>query len=271
MGRAGKARKRRLQETWAEEPAPASTGCSGSCSTEDGPVSGAWLAALHCLASNLELYSSPPLRGVRAALYPHIADSVRSGSHWESVAPRAPLDAAEEALVANPAALAELVRVAGELSQAADAEAGEAAAAARAAQRKAFMRALSPLVLEQYRKEGRTPPQGSASARVSNAFRSRDWPLVLSLLDGMAARGESARLGAMQRWVRDCDLAAKGDCGGEDGGRIDGGDASWASRDGGRGWRGRGGRWSGGQWRGSSSGGGVERRGRQRRRDQQQL
>lgn len=56
----------------------------------------------------------------------------------------------------------------------------------------------------------------SLSALISAAFRRKDWSEALALLtrmreecsgDGAGDEGKKPRLGALQRWVRDCDLA----------------------------------------------------------------
>lgn len=76
---------------------------------------------------------------------------------------------------------------------------------------KSFRKSLHPLVLEQYRREGKPLPaikEASLSARISTAFRRRDWAEALTLLRLMEmSNEEQPKLGALQRWVRDCDLA----------------------------------------------------------------
>jgi hypothetical protein len=44
------------------------------------------------------------------------------------------------------------------------------------------------------------------SGQISTAFREKNWEKVLSLLIEMRCRGEDPKLGALQRWVRDCDV-----------------------------------------------------------------
>ena len=46
----------------------------------------------------------------------------------------------------------------------------------------------------------------SFSSRISAAFRLKRWAAAYDLLLGMRVAGESPKLGALQRWVRDCDL-----------------------------------------------------------------
>lgn len=76
---------------------------------------------------------------------------------------------------------------------------------------KSFRKSLHPLVLEQYRREGKPLPnmkEASLSGRISTAFRRRDWGEALTLLRLMEmGTEEQPKLGALQRWVRDCDLA----------------------------------------------------------------
>lgn len=87
-----------------------------------------------------------------------------------------------------------------------------------AAQCRNFRRALHPFVLIQLdptrakmhlsNGDREQEDDRSFSGRISNAFRARDWASALKLLREMSLSDEILRLGALQRWVRDCDIAA---------------------------------------------------------------
>jgi hypothetical protein len=72
---------------------------------------------------------------------------------------------------------------------------------------RAFRKSLNPFVHNlNSGDEGDKCTKISLSARISNAFHRRDWNLALMLLYEISKSDEIVKLGALQRWVRDCDL-----------------------------------------------------------------
>lgn len=167
--------------------------------------------ALEMLSRRLDIYASKASKQLRVAVFPLIQRQQKAQAHFEPPAwagqpPPSEAEAAQVLGPSSPAATALIRLCTGPLS-------GEDAAKLLAsADFKDFRRALHPLVLEQYRREGKPVPahdQLGLSSRISSAFRNRDWPLALSLLRRMAQSDERPKLGAIQRWVRDCDLATQ--------------------------------------------------------------
>ena len=234
MGKAGKARKRRRLEHEVGDAAPAADGDGDTHDDTPRPhdVADA-IRALDMLGRRLDLYGSKANKALRVHLHGLLRAQQRRGAHFEPQAwagQPPPSDAEAQAVLGGGSpCLAALLRVVtGPLG-------GDAGAERLAAsEHKALRRALHPLVLEQCRRDGRPPPpaeDASLSGRVSAAFRNRDWAAALALLRQMAAQGDVPKLGAMQRWVRDCDLATHagtvaGSGGGGGGGGGDGGGGS---------------------------------------------
>lgn len=248
MGKLGKARKRqRLESNLLAGCAAIDASESGSDgetsasqpvkaprrSSDDMPAA---ITVLNLLGQRLDLYFAPTCKALRIALSPLI--SLQRGAHHEPPEPApVPSDEAARALLDGPCTQA-LLRFATRMSS------GELIYSDAAY--KPFRRALHPLVLAQMRKEkgevnassGGIAAQAQAGAvsapsltalapvadeshslsgRISLAFRHRDWCRALTLLREMALgarQGERPKLGAIQRWVRDCDLATQvGDAG----------------------------------------------------------
>ena len=152
--------------------------------------------AADSLSRRLDVWSSAPLKAVRAALFPLLSLEIARGTHFE---PRAdwtgfpPPDT-------SPAALAPLIAAAAYFLR--DDETGEAF---RSPLARALRRALHPLVVEA---RGGGGDRASLVARISRSLRAREWTVSLALLREYAGkRGPPPRLGALQRWVRDADNA----------------------------------------------------------------
>lgn len=207
MGKLGQARKRRRIQDAILSAAEVDTESGPASDEEDrGPApldnESAAIGSLNILARRLDLYATKEYKQLRQVLGRLVQLQRQRNAHFEPEcwATPAPSDADISAHF-TPARTAALLRFAARF-------AGDAGAALLAApEHKPFRRALHPFVLEQYRREGLEPPSESLSGRISGAFRARDWPLALSLLTQMASSGEAPKLGAMQRWIRDCDLA----------------------------------------------------------------
>jgi hypothetical protein len=155
--------------------------------------------AANSLARSLPVWSSPALKSLRAALHPLLAFESNRGAHFE---PRFTW-VGEPAPDTSPEALAPL-RVA------ADALSADLPAFAAPAARE-LRRALHPFVVAA---RGGDALHDSLVARATRAFRAKDWPRVLIFLRDIAVAGKPPRLGTLQRWVRDADLARDDDAGG---------------------------------------------------------
>jgi hypothetical protein len=210
MGKLGKERKRKRAELGEvgeglEDGAPTPTASYADAGSIEAHLRANLNAALHdaaavvaltALAANLDAWHSKALKPARVALYPLIKAQQESNAWFEP--------SAAEGGAGSPAAdVAALVRTADRYAR------GPGGMDAfRAAGAKAFRRALHPLVLDASRREGRAAPDHPAglSGSISCAFRDRNWPAALRMLREMAVSNERPRLGALQRWVRDCDL-----------------------------------------------------------------
>ena len=161
------------------------------------------------LARCPSVWSSAALKSLRAALHPLLAFEASRGAHFEARVNwkgEPPPDTSASALAP--------------LRLAADALSADLATFASPAAR-VLRRALHPFVVAA---RGVDAAHESLVARTTRAFRARDWPRALSLLRDVAASGKSPRLGTLQRWVRDADLARSGDDRGQSvGGYGDGG------------------------------------------------
>jgi len=206
----------------ADDDGGSSLAAAGA-SAADAPavLSAAELAAAAAAAASLarrpDVFLSRALRPLRAALAPLLS---RVG-FFEP--PPAPPPGAPRAPAPAPDALAALAAAARALGDAGSH--GVALFASPAA--KELRRALHPLVRAVASAGGGGGGGGGGGAgeeerglprRASLALRARDWPAALDALRALAASRERPRLGAMQRWVRDCDLARGGGGGGSDGG-----------------------------------------------------
>lgn len=187
MGKLGKALKRKR----AEELDVVSSGTGSD--VFDFPAAEACAAAL---SARLDVWASPALQPLRALLHPLLRHQLETGAHFEPPVNTAALTS--DAAVSLPA-LAPLARLAR----------GLGAAALAGARGRGLRRALHPLVVELGRREGALGAP-SLSSRVSSAFRGGDFEGALALLRELRATGERPRLGALQRWTRDVDLAPDG-------------------------------------------------------------
>ncbi len=193
IGKLGKALKRKRAEELAEAaPVDSPEECVALL-----PAAEACAAAL---ASRLDAFNAPALQPLRTLLYPLLRHQLDRGAHFEPPAPP-PAPPSDSAVALD--ALAPLLRVARCLSVGAlEGERG-----------RGLRRALHPLVVDVGRREG-VLGEPSLSARVSNAFHGGDFEGALALMRALRAAGERPRLGALQRWTRDVDLALGG-AGGE--------------------------------------------------------
>eukprot|EP00053_Salpingoeca_punica_P017180 m.164556 g.164556 ORF g.164556 m.164556 type:complete len:687 (+) comp17139_c0_seq1:31-2091(+) len=146
--------------------------------------------------------TAPAFKVLRSAIYPLIKRQLATNAHFEF--PFVPAGQSKPKPVApSPAGIAALLRAISYFCS----EAGSDAFASPEA--KAFRRAMHPVVLEAKRRAGgrvHTAEQLSLSSRISAAFRCHEWEHVVVLLRALAQSDERPRLGAMQRWVRSCDM-----------------------------------------------------------------
>jgi len=189
MGKLGKSLKRKRAEEVSEASAPAD---SAEALWALLPAAAACAAAL---SARLDAWASPALQPARALLHPLLRRQLERGAHFEPPAPTAPPADAAVAL----GALSPLLSVAR----------GLGAAALEGERGRGLRRALHPLVADLGRREGLLGAP-SLAARVSAAFRAADFAAALALLREMRGAGERPRLGTLQRWTRDVDLALGG-------------------------------------------------------------
>lgn len=170
--------------------------------------------AADSLVRRLDYYSSS--KAVRALLFPLLSFEISRGTHFE---PRVDWSGAPEPDV-SPEALAPLLAAAATLSS--DLSGQFSSPAARG-----LRRALHPLVVILRRGGSDARYAGDAGdtslvARTSQALRAKDWRVALGCLYDIAlSSGPPPRLGTLQRWVRDADLARDGSAGGGAGGEND--------------------------------------------------
>lgn len=170
------------------------------------PLCDAATAALRALASTAA-WAAPTSKRLRGALFPLLLFLQSRGVHYEDDDEASPPDEASAAAAVS-AGEAEVLALASWYAAAGLQGGSSALAAPHAAP---LRRALHPLVVAHIRGGG---SGGSLSGRVSSAFRKGDFPLALALLNELAERGEPPKLGALQRWTRDCALAMEGGEGG---------------------------------------------------------
>jgi hypothetical protein len=165
--------------------------------------------ALDMLSRRLDLFSSPRLKALRVLLYPILREQSDRNAHfelpvWSGLSPPTDEEAADVIGPSSPTLLSLIKLVSGPLSNAGW---KEILASSRL---KPFRRALHPLLLAKNRQEGKVATSlHGLSSKVSDAFRRHEWSTVIRLLRQMEATSEVPKLGSMQRWVRDCDLAAQ--------------------------------------------------------------
>ena len=220
MGKAGKERKRRRLESGGREDATEAEAVEEGGSDEEALAVedvAAAAALLDCLHFDLKpAFASKELKPLRTALYPLI--QIQAKAHFEIIPPKIRRTAALE-----PREVALLKRVAVHFASSDEGRAQFASPASRQ-----FRRALHPFVVQslgqnshsqqQQQQQQQQQAQGqqfsaeldddrSFSGRISNAFHAHDWGAALRLLFEMSRSCEVLKLGALQRWVRDCDLA----------------------------------------------------------------
>jgi hypothetical protein len=208
MGKLGKSlkRKRSEQEQLVNEDV------LPILQEEDDKTLSLSIEALEMFSKRLDLYSSPRNKALRVLLYPLLQEQQDKGAHFEhplwkgSLPPNDKIADSVIGLASRP--LSSLIQLlSGPLSQAGWKDLFASSIF------KSFRRALHPLVLEKNRKEGKVlntciDRQG-LSSKVSDAFRRHDWRSALCLLKQLEDSTELPKLGSMQRWVRECDLAAQ--------------------------------------------------------------
>lgn len=205
MGKLGKQRKRRkldqghLEEIGGEEDIKSEDDTDNGVSEEDIITASALLESLYF--DFRERWASKEAKPLRTALFPLIL--LQQKAHFEIIPPKTGRQ--EHAI--EPREMALLKRVATHFAGSEEGKAEFATPACRP-----YRRALHPFVVMHF--SAQTPQSAtdheedrSFSGRISNAFRANDWPGALRLLHDMSRSGEVLKLGALQRWVRDCDLA----------------------------------------------------------------
>lgn len=214
MGKAGKERKRRRIEAAPVNDDEEEDGGDSDAGEEElaGEDISSAAQLLDYLYWDLKAaYASKELKPLRTALFPLIQQQAKA--HFEIIPPKirrtTPLEPREVVL---------LKRVAAHFASSDEGRAQFASPASRP-----FRRALHPFVVQGLGQNGQNqsqiqglqqnPADGphdedrSFSGRISNAFHAHDWGAALRLLHEMSRSGEVLKLGALQRWVRDCDLA----------------------------------------------------------------
>ena len=204
MGKLGKSLKRkRSEQEQLDVP---------KLEEEDDKTLSLSIEALEMFSKRLDLYSSPRNKALRVLLYPLLQEQQDKGAHFESplwkgsLPPNDKIADSVIGIASRP--LSSLIQLlSGPLSQAGWKDLFASSIF------KSFRRSLHPLVLEKNRKEGKVlntciDRQG-LSSKVSDAFRRHDWRSALCLLKQLEDSTELPKLGSMQRWVRECDLAAQ--------------------------------------------------------------
>ena len=212
MGKAGKERKKRKLEAVLQLAGPNDFEEEGEEEDSDSEAVGEEdiLVAVTCLESfywdHRDAYFSKTNKALRTLLFPLIEAQIKARAHHEILEP-ARKDGGLD--------VATLRRVASFFLS----EVGRPVFLAAGAGRK-FRAALHPMVLAQQMGDpaaaaayaaASTAADGddrSFTGRISNALRSRNWALALTLLYDMSRSGDVLKLGSLQRWVRDCDVAA---------------------------------------------------------------
>jgi len=202
MGKRGKERKKRKLSPGIsqveESPSENESENDHSAPTEsEVAISASVLEAYYW--NHRETYLSKTTKGLRKILFPLIDVQIKARAHFEITPPLSKSVPLDEPSTKD---LVTLRRVAlyyqGENGRC---QFGSVAG-------RPFRRALHPFVLMQQGTSQISEEDRSFSGRVSNAFRSRNWELALSLLFEMSQSAEPLKLGALQRWVRDCDFAS---------------------------------------------------------------
>ena len=165
------------------------TGASGSTDISES------IRILNLLGQRCDIYESKQMKQVRTILFPLIELQIRRGSHFEPNAISSSSLESDHSLLLDARKLALLIKSASAFCN--DHE------MFFSLESKQFRAALHPLVLFQQRRMSNKPSglptaddgSQSHSARVSSAFRSRDWPLALTELHTMHKSSECPKLG----------------------------------------------------------------------------
>eukprot|EP00596_Hydrurales_sp_CCMP1899_P000668 CAMPEP_0119033850 /NCGR_PEP_ID=MMETSP1177-20130426/914_1 /TAXON_ID=2985 /ORGANISM="Ochromonas sp, Strain CCMP1899" /LENGTH=520 /DNA_ID=CAMNT_0006990919 /DNA_START=129 /DNA_END=1691 /DNA_ORIENTATION=+ len=212
MGKVGKAKKQRMKATTtfkdiraADIPSNDSEDDSDgdSDSNLDSNLSTS-IRLLNVLGQRLDIYESKSMKVLRTSLYPLIDIQIKKGSHFET-SHLNPIPEKEVSKELSERKLSTLLRTTGMYCNNND--------LFLSADHKQFRAALHPLVvMQQHRISGSSLTSvaeisQSYSARISSAFRSKNWTLSLKELYAMYHSDETPKLGALQRWVRECDFA----------------------------------------------------------------
>jgi len=202
MGKRGKERKKRKLDQPGmpqDEESPSENENENDGAPTESEVAIAALVLDAYYWSHLETYLSKTTKGLRKILFPLIDVQIKARAHFEITSPLSKSAAFDQPSEKD---LATLRRVAiyfqGENGKC---QFGSVAG-------RSFRRALHPFVLMHQGTLQSSEEERSFSGRISNAFRSRNWELALSLLFEMSQSTEPLKLGALQRWVRDCDFAS---------------------------------------------------------------
>ena len=207
MGKAAKAKKRRSKAAPAfyKNRPEALTSTEISSDSSDDDSSGAEadgnaansdalvsIQILNVLGRRLDIYESKSLKHLRTALFPLIQLQISKGSHFETSLISKPVEENDSIVVSRK--LHVLLRTAATYTGNNE--------LFLSATSKPFRAAMHPLVVVQQRRMANKPGAGSGenliqthSARVSTAFRCRDWPSALSELYAMHQSEESPKLG----------------------------------------------------------------------------
>lgn len=199
MGKVGKAKKQRIKAntTFANNrdadvsihDSDDSDGDSDSTFESDLTCS---IRLLNVLGQRLDIYESKPMKLLRTSLFPLIEIQIKKGSYFEAPTekPFADNDASKELSKRKLCTLLRTIEMYSNNNE-----------TFLSADHKQFRAALHPLVvMQQHRISGSSSnPVGEVnqtfSARVSSAFRSKNWTLSLKELYAMYHSGEAPKLG----------------------------------------------------------------------------
>ena len=150
------------------------------------------IGVLNILAHRHDLYESKAMKQLRTQLFPLIELQIRKGSHFEATASTDLAYDGDCSIGLQPCKLAALSRSA--ISFHND------HASFFSSDAKQFRASLHPLVQMQQRRMSNKPvsvavPDATHSAKVSMAFRSRDWPMAFRELYSMHYSKEYPKLG----------------------------------------------------------------------------
>lgn len=213
MGKAGKAKKQRSKalnsqfrkqvdvlksEIIVNTPSDdedsdteSTTGSSGSTDISES------IRILNLLGQRHDIYESKQMKQLRTIIFPLIELQIQRGSHFEPNTSSSSILDGDLSLILDTRKLAVLIR-------SVSAFCGDHEAFL-SPESKPFRAALHPLVLFQQRRMSHKPSGPTTtddgnqthSARVSSAFRSRDWPLALTELYAMHRSSECPKLGKL--------------------------------------------------------------------------